>query len=130
MPVEKLLIASLKVHAIICNPQQSVVCCAGAERICNSEVVLLLSSLAAGVLSRAVTASSMLLLEATAPADEPAGTGRAELCAAATAVVLGANVWNALQLLQHNMRASTALQVWVCRSIGACASFLLPSHRQ
>ncbi len=110
--IEELSIASLTLHAIVRNPQQSIVHCAGAERVCNSEVVRLMSSLAAGVLDRAVTASSILLLEATAPADEPAGTRQAELCAAATAVVLGANVWNAMQLLQHNMRATTVFQVW------------------
>ena len=97
---------------------------AGAERVCNSEIVLSLSSLAAGVLGRATRGASLLQLETSKPAEKPAGTRQEDLCRAAPDVALGANVWNAMQLLQHKTRVTTSLQVAIALRLETTSLFL------
>ena len=86
---------------------------AGADRVCNSEAQQVLFGLAAGVLVAAATASDVLL-GTMIHSDGPPEMRHSEAEAAAMAVVLGANLQNAMQSLQQRPRAVASRQVGLC----------------
>ena len=85
---------------------------AGADRLCTSDTAHLLFSLAAGVLVSAAAGMSSLLRNTTLD-DRVVEMLHSENEAAAAAAVLGANVQNAMQILQTRPRTVASHQVVV-----------------
>ena len=97
---------------------------AGADRVCTSETVQSLFTLAAGVLASAAAGVAALLKITTLDAQSAAKRHSGNEAAAAAAAVLGANVQNAVQILQNRPRIVACHQVCAvpCRSLSPLCS--------